>query len=165
MNNTIINYTSPETTGINKDQWLNILFLISDTQTWLDEMQARLIYQLPVKNKKRLLRKSHYLTAPALAHILERHYFKIPRYPNAGKFIIPIAAIVSYIRDAANQPAESMPNSDNLQRIIDAGQHIGFDQQGHATNTITVVSDAGGRIITAFPGTLNPFLTANMNIL
>src|SRR5258706_9172754 len=141
MNNTITNYTSPETTGINEDQWLNILFLISDTQTWLNELQARLIYQLPVKNKKKLLQRSHYLTAPALAHILERHYFKIPRYPNAGKFIIPIADIVRCIRDTVDQPAVPVPNSGNLQRISDTGQHIGFDQYGRDTKIITLGSD------------------------
>ncbi|HEX5155399.1 MAG TPA: hypothetical protein VFW07_28350 [Parafilimonas sp.] len=155
MNNIITNYASPETGGLNEDQWLNALFLISDTQTWLDEMQARLMHQLPVKNRKKLLRKAHYLTATALAHILERHYYKIHRYPNTGKFTISIAAIVCCIRDAIDQPAAPVPNSGNLQRIADTGQHIGFDQYGRTTNIITVLSDAGGKIITAFPGTLN----------
>src|SRR5690348_8945339 len=99
-----------ETNNINEEQWIHILFLISDTQIWLDELQAKLIYQLPVKNKKKLLRKSHYLSASALAHILERHYFKIPRYPNAGKFTIPVASIVSYLRDAATQTTMPMSN-------------------------------------------------------
>jgi hypothetical protein len=156
MNNTITNYTSPETTGINENQWINILFLISDMQTWLDEMQERVIYQLPVKNKKRLLQRSHYLAASALAHILERHYFKIPRYPNAGKFTIPVTNIVSYIRDACIQTAMPVINSSNLQRILDTKQVIGFDRYGKPASVITVVSDAGGKIITAFPGTLNP---------
>jgi hypothetical protein len=147
MNNTITNYTPLETGGLNEDQWLNILFLISDTQTWLDELQARLIYQLPVKNKKKLLQRSHYLNASALAHILERH---------AGKFIIPVADIVRCIRDAVDRPAVPVPNSNNLQRIADTGQHIGFDQYGRATNIITVLSDAGGKIVTAFPGVLKP---------
>lgn len=141
-----------QTGSFNEEQWLHTLFLISDIQTWLDELQAKLIYQLPVKNRKKLLCKSHYLTAAALAHILERHYFKIPRYPNAGKFTIPVTAIVSYIRDAVNQPAEPVPCSGNLQRILDAGQHIGFDQYGKPANIITVLSDTGGKIVTAFPG-------------
>ena len=154
MNNIVTSYTSPETNNLSEDQWLNILFLISDTQTWLDEIHEGLIHQLPVKNRKRLLRKAHYLTAAALAHILERHYYKIHRYPQAGKFTISIADIVRCIRDAINEPAVPVPNSINLQRTADTGEHIGFDRYGKATNIITVLSDAGGKIVTAFPGTL-----------
>ena len=144
-----------EANNINEEQWIHILFLISDTQIWLEELQAKLIYQLPVKNKKKLLRKSHYLSASALAHILERHYFKIPRYPNAGKFTIPVASIVSYLRDAGAQTTMPVSNSCNVQRVIDAKQIIGFDKYGKPASVITVISDGGGKIITAFPGTLN----------
>lgn len=144
-----------ETNDINEEQWINTLFLISDTQIWLEELQAKLIYQLPVKNKKKLLRKSHYLSASALAHILERHYFKIARYPNAGKFTIPVSSIVSYLRDAGTQLTAPVSNSCNVQRVIDAKQIIGFDKYGKSVSIITVISDGGGKIITAFPGTLN----------
>ncbi|HVX28521.1 MAG TPA: hypothetical protein VHB70_19385 [Parafilimonas sp.] len=143
------------TNNINEEQWIHILFLVSDTQIWLEELQTKLIYQLPVKNKKKLLRKSHYLSASALAHILERHYFKIPRYPNAGKFTISVAGIVSYLRDAGTQITTSINNSCNVQRVIDAKQLIGFDKYGKPASVITVISDSGGKIITAFPGTLN----------
>ena len=149
------NLSFHETNNINEEQWIHILFLISDTQIWLEELQAKLIYQLPVKNKKKLLRKSHYLSASALAHILERHYFKIPRYPNAGKFTIPVASIVSYLRDASTQITTSINNSCNVQRVIDAKQIIGFDKYGKPASIITIISDCGGKIITAFPGTLN----------
>lgn len=154
----IVNYNKlgfHETNNINEEQWIHILFLVSDTQIWLEELQAKLIYQLPVKNKKKLLRKSHYLSASALAHILERHYFKIPRYPNAGKFTIPVASIVSYLRDAGTQTTMPVSNSCNVQRVIDTKQIIGFDKYGKPASVITVISDGGGKIITAFPGTLN----------
>jgi hypothetical protein len=110
--------------SFNEEQWIQILFLISDTQTWLNEVQANLIYQLPVKNRKKLLCKSHYLSATALAHILERHYFKIARYPNAGKFAIPVTAIVSYIRDAVTLNTSPIINSCNLQRVMYTQQII-----------------------------------------
>ena len=157
-NNAVVNLNNKgfhETNNINEEQWIHILFLISDTQIWLEELQAKLIYQLPVKNKKKLLRKSHYLSASALAHILERHYFKIPRYPNAGKFTIPVASIVSYIRDAGTQTTVPISNSCNVQRVIDAKQIIGFDKYSKPASVITAISDVGGKIITAFPGTLD----------
>jgi hypothetical protein len=141
--------------NFNEEQWLHLLFLISDTQTWLDEVQAKLIYALPVKNRKKLLCRSHYLTAPALAHILERHYFKIPRYPNAGKFTIPVTGIVSYIRDVVSQAASPIVNSCNMQRVLDTKQIIGFDKYGKPVSTITVVCDTGGKIVTAFPGVID----------
>lgn len=153
MNDSVTN-TLIDANIINEDQWLKNLFLISDMQIWLSELELRLIYQLPVKNKKKLLRKTHYLTASALAHILERHYYKINRYPNAGKFIIPVAAIAGYIRDIASEQVTPVPGSCNVQRVFDTRQHIGFDQDGKATSIITVISDGGGKIITAFPGTI-----------
>ncbi len=141
--------------GFNEEQWLNILFLISDTQTWLDEVQTNLLYELPVKNRKKLLCKAHYLTAAALAHILERHYYRIQRYPNAGKFTIPVATIVACIRDTIEQPVAQVPNSVNLQRVLDTKQVIGFDQYGKPASVITVLCDTGGKIITAFPGIID----------
>lgn len=149
------NYIFPETNNFNEEQWISLLFLISDTQTWIDELQLNLLYQLPVRNKRKLFRKSYYLTASALAHILERHYFKISRYPNAGKFTVPVSGIAAYIRDAFAEPASPITNSCNLQKIMDVKQVIGFDKYGKSTSIITVVSDAGGKIITAFPGSLN----------
>lgn len=74
-NPSVLNHLQ-QTGSFNEEQWMHTLFLISDTQTWLDELQAELIYRLPVKNRKKLLCRSHYLTASALAHILERHYYK-----------------------------------------------------------------------------------------
>jgi hypothetical protein len=148
----IANYIPHNTDNFNEDQWLNTLFLI---QTWLDEIHAKLMYQLPVKNKKKLLRKAHFLTAPALAHILERHYHKIHRYPQAGKFTIPIADILSLMRDTVNQPAVPASGTHNLLRTTDTGRHIGFDHHGKPTAIISVLSDAGGKIITAFPGVLS----------
>jgi len=38
--------------------------------------------------------------------------------------------------------------------VLDTKQ-VGFDRFGKHTGTVTIVSDAGGKIITAFPGIIN----------
>ena len=141
-----------EQNDFNEEQWLKILFLISDTQAWLDDIQKGMIYQLPVEGKKKLLRKSFYLTSPAIAHIMERHYYKIQRYPDKGKFTIPVIEILACIRDSFSEPTWPINGMLYVQRVMDAGKTIGFDRSGRHTSLITVVSDNMGRIITAFPG-------------
>ena len=136
----------------NEEQWLKILFIISDTQIWLNELIKEVFFQLPLEDKRKLFRKTYYLTAPVLAHIIERHYYKIQRYPNAGKFTVPVVEIISYLRDSFHCPTVALEGSLCVKRIIDAGKIIGFDQNGQQTSTVTIISDSGGRIITAFPG-------------
>lgn len=158
MDNAVVTPVQNINTPFNEAQWLQVLFLLADTQTWLQQQQEGLIWQLPVKNRKRLLRKSWYLTAMALAHILERHYYKVPRHPLAGKFTIPIPAIAAAIRDAYQQPPQPLPepsgeDSGLLQRVWDAGTPLGYDTTGRTVSVLTVISDASGEIITAFPGT------------
>ena len=133
----------------NEAGWLKLLFLLADTQQWLDDLNKELFRQLPVC-KKKFINKHYHLTVSALAHILERHYYKINRYPHAGKFHIPLIEIINYIREAhAIQPT---PNENDFQRIVQTQQPIGYDKNGHSTNIITILTDAGGRIITVFPG-------------
>ncbi|MBO9618539.1 MAG: hypothetical protein J7539_05825 [Niabella sp.] len=153
MYNTV---TTPVPNTFNEPQWLQVLFLLADTQTWLQQLQEGLIWQLPVKNRKRLLRKSWYLSAAALAHILERHYYKVPRHPLASKFTISIPAIVAAIRDAYQQPPMPLQDSTLLQRVWDMGAPVGYDATGRMVSIITVITDASGEIITAFPGVAKP---------
>lgn len=136
-------------------RWLRVLFTISDTEQWLQEQQVQHLYHLPLKHHKKLLRKSWYLGASTLAHIVERHYYKISRHPATGKFTIDIPYIIAYIRDAFQQQPEPIPQSSNLQRVWDVGEPIGYDDKGNTVSVLTVVSDAAGRIITAFPGYIN----------
>ena len=137
----------------NEPEFLKLLFLLSDTQTWLDDMCKEAFGRIPVPDKKKFLRKTYYLTVPALAHILERHYYKISRYPHAGKFHIPVTEILHHIREAHSLPAFAIPGCQNFLRILHTEQPIGFDKNGQPTSTLTVLSDASGKIITAFPGT------------
>src|SRR5260221_8848722 len=86
-----------------EDKWIKMLFLLSDIQEWLNEISRAVIYQIPIENKRKLFRKTYYITVTSLAHLLERHYYKVARHPEAGKFIIPIPEILSYLREAYHQ--------------------------------------------------------------
>lgn len=147
----------------NEQDWLKLIFLLNDTQNWLDEMCREALYQLPVNEKRKFRRKAYYLTIPALAHILEKHYSKVARFPHAAKFTITVVEILNYIRDAYSVPVSPVPGTLNLQRIVDAGQHIGYDRGGLSVQAMTIITDAGGKIITAFPGFLNSTEIAAMD--
>ena len=136
----------------NEQDWLKLVFLLNDTQNWIDEMCRETLYQLPVNEKRKFRRKSYYLTIPALAHILEKHYNKIARYPQAAKFTITVVEILNFIRDAYSVQAGPVPGCSNYQRIVDAGMHIGYDRNGLSVQILTIITDPGGKIVTAFPG-------------
>ena len=128
---------------------------VSRHTSLVDDMSKEMLMQLPVENKKKFLRKTYYLGIPALAHIVERHYYKIPRHPNTGKFHISLTEILHYIREAETLPVTPANGSLNFQRTITSTQPIGFDKNGQPVSTITILTDAGGKIITAFPGLCN----------
>jgi hypothetical protein len=136
----------------NEDEWLRLIFLLSDTQNWLNELVSGAILRVPMKDRKKLFRKSYYITINALAHIMERHHYKILRYPNVSKFTIPVIDILSLLREANTAPAAPVPGSLYFKRLIDTGYIIGHDYNQLPTSLLTVLTDSGGRIITAFPG-------------
>lgn len=138
--------------NFNEPQWLKLLFLLADTQDWINDMAKEAFLQLPVPDKKKCFQKTYYLTAPAMAHIIERHYYKINRHPQAGKFHIPVIEIIQLIRDASPLPCSPVPGSLNFQRTMQTGDTIGYDKDGNPATVITILTDAGGKIITAFPG-------------
>lgn len=135
----------------NESEWIKLLFLLADTQIWLDDMAKQAFLQLPLPNKKIFFCKTYYLTCSAMAHIIERHYYKIPRHPAAGKFHIPVAEILYCIKEASALPATPVPGSLNFQRTLNIQKKIGFSNTGEPANAITVLTDAAGKIITAFP--------------
>ena len=141
-------------TPFNEAQWLKLLFLLADTQAWVNDLATQAFSQLPVCDKNKCLRKTYYLTPTALAHIVERHYFKISRHPDAGKFLVPVTDIVALIRDAGRLPAMPLPGTLNTWRTLQTASCIGIDINGNPAGNITVITDAGGKIITAFPGNL-----------
>jgi hypothetical protein len=136
----------------NETEWIKLIFLLSDTQTWVDDLAKQAFDQLPVETKQR---KTYYLTVTTTAHIIERHYSKINRHPHTGKFIIPLTEIISYIREAYNLPITPVTGSLNFSRCLTTDKIIGYDKNGEYTNLITIFTDAAGKIITAFPGQIH----------
>ena len=136
----------------NETEWLRLLFLLNDTHAWLQEMERSLLYQLPLDDKSKLLRKTYYLSVTSLAHILEKHYYKISRHPGCSKFTIPVPDIVHCIREAFHTEPVPITGSLNYRRCLDTGTETGFTKEGGATTFITVITGPGGEIITAFPG-------------
>lgn len=136
----------------NEAEWIRLLFMISDTQSWVKEMEKSLFNQLALAEKKKLLPKNSYISADTLAHILERHYHKIPRHPGTAKFTISVANILHWIREALQQPAHPIPGNCNFIRCHDTGTNLGHDLYGLPSTFITVITNAGNQVITAFPG-------------
>lgn len=57
------------------------------------------------------------------------------------------------IRQAESVPAVQQAGRTTFQRVVDAGRTIGVDRAtGQPTSTYTVITDAAGKLITAFPG-------------
>ena len=150
MNQTLSVFTHQQ--GFDEAEWLKMLFLISDTQQWLDEMEKKIFYQLPLREKRKLFRPDYFLDATTLTHILERHYYKLGRHPGTSKFTIAVADIVHWIKEAYNQVTSPSPGTLSHQRCIDTGQMIGHDRYGQPTTLLTVITDDTGAIKTAFPG-------------
>jgi hypothetical protein len=141
----------------NEEEWIRLVFLLSDTQKWMNELAISAVMQIPMKDRKKLFRKTYYINVTALSHIIERHYYKIPRHPETSKFTIPLIEILSYLRNASVEAATPVSGSLNLQRIINTDKIIGFDGDHLPTSHITVLTDSGGCILTAFPGSFKPF--------
>jgi len=134
----------------NETSWKKLVFLLSDTQQWVNDLCREAFMQLPVE-KKKLFRKDYYPTATAMAHIIERHYYKVNRHPQTGKFHVPLIEILEYIRAAHVVTPSPMSNSCNYVRVLDTGGEIGFGNSGNPATCITVITDQGGKIVTAFP--------------
>ncbi len=139
-------------TAFNEPEWLKLLFLLSDTRTWINEMEKDLFDKTPVVEKRKLFRKTYYITAASLAHIVERHYYKIPRHPGAAKFTVSVSVILHWIREAYHQPMFPANGTGNHFRMLDTAISIGHDRDGTATTYITVITHPCGSIKTAFPG-------------
>lgn len=60
--------------------------------------------------------------------------------------------IVGLISQTRSVPAIRQPNG-NVQRTVTLDRPVGIDRAtGPATNTYTVITDAGDTLVTAFPG-------------
>jgi hypothetical protein len=136
----------------NEAEWIKLVFLLADTQAWVDDLARSCFVQLPL-DKKKLFKKDYYLTAATMAHIIERHYYKVNRHPQTGKFHIPLLEILEYMRSAYAIDPVPVNGSCNCCRVLDTGTGIGLDKEGSPAPCIAVITDKGGRIDTAFPCT------------
>jgi hypothetical protein len=134
-----------------EQEFIKLLFLLSDTQQWLTQMSHDLFSQLP--NSSRLKQKSYHLSITAFAHIIERHYYRIERHPGTGKFCLPVHDIIQHIKEAKEETTQPVHGTLNYYRTKDTGTIIGHERNGNPTSLITVITCPAGNIITAFPGT------------
>jgi hypothetical protein len=140
----------PLTMHYTEQQFIKLLFLLSDTQQWLTEMSHDLFASIP--NSSRLKQRTYYLSITAFAHIIERHYYLIERHPGTGKFSVPLHDIIQHIKEAKDEATHSVHGTLNLARTKDTGTIIGHERNGNPTSHITVITCPAGNIITAFPG-------------
>lgn len=136
----------------NEPHFIKLIFTLADTQAWINELCKETYNSIPVLCKRKFMSKTYYLSITALAHIIERHYYKIPRHPGAGKFHIALPDILNYIKEAQQSPVTPVPGNNNFKRTLQTNELIGYDRDGLPTTSVTVITDAVGNIITAFPG-------------
>lgn len=119
-------------------------------QNEINKLSKRAMWLIPGDRQTRFFPSTYYLTAVALSHILDRHYFKVPRYPDKSKFTIPVPEIVRYIRMAFLVPDEPISGLQR-HRIMPTGVTIGRSHDGRPCQHIAVISDVYGYIRTAYP--------------
>ena len=131
--------------------YMRIILLLADTQLWLNELGSQAIHSIQPAAKKLLSSKTYRLSITALAHIIERHYYKTMRHPGTGKFTIPLPQVLDCIKEAGMQPAEPMKGSAYFKRSLAFPTSIGINKNGETSATITVITDYNKHIITAYP--------------
>jgi hypothetical protein len=133
-----------------EDDFISVLNNTHRIRQQIDGLSKRLMWLIAEDKKTRYFPASYYLSAYGLSHILDRHYFKIERYPDKAKFTIPVVDIVKYIRMAfVIQPQETTRKGEL--RILDAGKIIGVSATGIPCQNITIITDVNGYIRTAYP--------------
>lgn len=53
-----------------------------------------------------------------------------------------------------DMPTQPVHGSLNFHRTVHTDNIIGYSKDGQPTNYVTIITEAGGRIVTAFPGIL-----------
>ncbi len=134
-----------------ENELLRLLMLLSDTQAWLNELSLQCVNGLHPPGIKLLNGKTYRLSITALAHIIERHYYKTMRHPGTGKFNIPVASIMEHLKEAAVIEGEAMKGCTHVKRCLDLKEPIGFNKSGEAAYRMVIITDAGGSIVTAYP--------------
>ena len=134
-----------------EEKWIKNLLLLAEIQRWTDESSKNLI-NMAVGPEKSFVWKHLHLTAACFSEILVNHYYKIQKEQDTARFCIPVHDIILYMQAAAEDPAEPVPDRPFFQTLANAGEFIGYDRNNFPTCFFTILSDASGRILTAFPG-------------
>ena len=92
------------------------------------------------------------ITERGLQHVLDRH---VPGgLQSAGKSLFSAGEDMSTLVRQGRTVQALQQAGGNFQRIVNAGRTIGIDRAtGQATSTYTIITNAAGDLITAFPGT------------
>jgi hypothetical protein len=99
----------------------------------------------------RLLNPAINLTEKGLSHVQKFHVGEHALRLNKSVFNAG-EDVVGLIRSSTQQPMARQANG-NFARTFDVGRNIGIDRATRAqTSTMTVITDAFGDLITAFPG-------------
>ena len=92
------------------------------------------------------------ITVNRLNHVLDEH--TVGGGSTFGKSIFNQGEdIVNLIKQGTQQVIEKQAFGNNFQRVFDVGRNIGIDRlTNQQTRIMTVITNAAGRMITAFPG-------------
>jgi hypothetical protein len=92
------------------------------------------------------------ITPQGLQHVVERHTLPgLPQFANKSKFNAG-EDVAALIRSGTQQPMTRQPNG-RYARTFDVGRIIGYDRNaGRQTSIMTIITEADGRLVTAFPG-------------
>jgi len=116
-------------------------------QRYAQQAWARLIGNKVLTCPERAIK----ITQSGLDHILARH---VPGgAQTAGRSIFSAHESIEALIRAAEGTAPTLQAGGNMQRVIDAGRTIGVDRlTGLPTSIYTVITNAAGELVTAFPG-------------
>ena len=93
------------------------------------------------------------ITKNGLQHVIDRHtHYGLPKYYRKSKFLVgeDLEALIYQ----ADKVSTTLQSNGRYQRIVDAGRIIGTDRNtGLDTAVYTVITEADGTLVTAYPGT------------
>jgi len=128
------------------------LYLLGEIQRWINEVSGDLINYVPSPQSKGSIKDGIYLTAAALYNILTEHHHKIQKLSGNARFTIPVVDILMFLREAAQEPVSEVAGTMLFQTIINTGKMIGYDRNNFPTCFFTIISEPGGKVVTAYPG-------------
>ena len=137
----------------NEQEWIKQIMIINDVYRWCEEQGLNVFYKLPVDEKRKFRHQNYFLTVQVVAHILETHFIENSKVPLKSKFTCSVVELFTHIRDAWNIEALAVPDSTKSYRIVAPGKEIGT-KDGKPVEKFTILTNADGKILTAFPGFL-----------